>query len=200
MRQTVTAKQPIMPFWLLGWAVVLAVAWLLPNHYPPWSSFHADAWIAVVLALTCRAVIVRSSASTQWHGPAVLVAILVCVPWLQYSAGLISFAGLAWIFTAYFLGRLLALLTGTGWGNPAPTSWPVACFGRSASRLWRLLTCSFRLGWVWWMRASLICGTWAWWVGAPIPISASPINVRHFCSGACWTLGGLTSIRRSDRQ
>lgn len=108
------------PFWLLGWALALAVAWLLPNHYPPWSSFHADAWTAVVLALASLAVIVRSKASTQWHGSAVLVALLACVPWLQYSAGLISFAGQAWISTAYLLGLLLALLTGQRWERACP--------------------------------------------------------------------------------
>nr|MDP2191741.1 Wzy polymerase domain-containing protein [Rhodoferax sp.] len=96
------------------------MAWLLPNHYPPWSSFHADAWTAVVLALASLAVIVRSKASTQWHGSAVLVALLACVPWLQYSAGLISFAGQAWISTAYLLGLLLALLTGQRWERACP--------------------------------------------------------------------------------
>ena len=108
------------PFWLAGWAFALAVAWLLPNHYPPWSSFHADAWAAIVLALSSVAVIARSKASTHWHGSAVLVAVMACVPWLQYGAGLIPFAGQAWTSTAYLLGLLLALLTGQSWERTCP--------------------------------------------------------------------------------
>ncbi|WP_169804395.1 PglL family O-oligosaccharyltransferase [Polaromonas jejuensis] len=111
---------PLTSFWLGGWACALSCAWLLPNHYPPWAGFHADAWTAAVLALASVAVILRSKSPTQWHGSAVLVAVLVCVPWLQYSAGLISFAGQAWISTAYLLGLLLALLTGQRWERACP--------------------------------------------------------------------------------
>lgn len=111
---------PLTPFWLGVWASVLSLAWLVPNHYPPWASFHADAWSAVIMALASAAVIMRSQASTQWHGITVLVALLACVPWLQYSAGLISFAGQAWMSTAYLLGLLLAMLTGQRWERACP--------------------------------------------------------------------------------
>lgn len=74
----------------------------------------------MILSLASAAVIVRSSAAMQWHGSAVMVAVLVCVPWLQYSAGLISFAGQAWMSTAYLLGLLLALLTGQRWERACP--------------------------------------------------------------------------------
>jgi hypothetical protein len=113
-------EPPLSSFWLAAWACALSCAWLLPNHYPPWPSFHADAWTAMILSLASAAVIVRSSAAMQWHGSAVLVAVLVCVPWLQYSAGLISFAGQAWMSTAYLLGLLLALLTGQRWERACP--------------------------------------------------------------------------------
>ena len=112
--------QPLTPFWLAIWAFALSCAWLLPNHYPPWAGFHADAWTAAILLLVTPAVILRSSTPTQWHGSAVLVAVLVCAPWLQYSAGLISFAGQAWISTAYLLGLLLALLVGHHWERACP--------------------------------------------------------------------------------
>jgi hypothetical protein len=115
-----TVCPPLTPFWFGVWACTLALAWLLPNHYPPWASFHADAWSAIVIALASAAMIIRGYAATQWHGSAVLVALLACVPWLQYSAGLISFAGQAWISTAYLLGLLLALLTGQRWERAGP--------------------------------------------------------------------------------
>lgn len=111
---------PPSSIWFGVWACALAVGWLLPNHYLPWAAFHADAWSAMVFALVSAAVILRTSSSIQWHGSAVLVAALACVPWLQYSAGLISFAGQAWMSTAYLLGLLLALLTGQRWEQARP--------------------------------------------------------------------------------
>ncbi len=113
-------RLPLTPFWLAVWASALSLAWLLPNHYPPWASFHADAWACVVIALASAAVIIRCQAAAQWHGSTVLVALLACVPWLQYSAGLISFAGQAWMSTAYLLGLLLALLSGQRWERAGP--------------------------------------------------------------------------------
>ena len=110
-----TIKQPMTPFWLVGWALALAIAWLLPNHYPPWSTFHMDGWMALVLSLACAAVIVRSAGPAVWHGIAVLVAVLVFIPGLQYGFGMVMLTGTAWISTAYLSGFLLALLIGARW-------------------------------------------------------------------------------------
>lgn len=108
-------KQPMTSFWLVGWALALAVAWLLPNHYPPWSSFHMDAWLAVVLSLATAGVVVRSRGPVAWHGIALLVGVLVFIPGLQYGLGMVMLSGTAWVSTAYLIGFLLALLTGAQW-------------------------------------------------------------------------------------
>lgn len=108
------------PFWLVGWTLALAIGWLLPNHQPPWSSFHMDAWVAIVLALGSAAVIFRSSAQVTWHGITLLVAAIVLVPGLQYLSGLVLWSGTAWISSAYLLGLLLALLTGGQWEMAKP--------------------------------------------------------------------------------
>jgi len=71
------------------------------------------------MASASLAVIWRCQAKVEWHMPALLVAVLACIPWLQYSVGLISFAGQAWISTAYLLGLLLAVLTGQRWEKAA---------------------------------------------------------------------------------
>ena len=123
-----TPQQPIMPFWLVGWAIALAVGWLLPNHYPPWSTFHMDAWIAAVLALASAAVILRSTGPAVWHGIAILVAALVCVPMLQFCLGLITLSGTAWISSAYLIGFLLALLTGARWEMATPSQFADGLF------------------------------------------------------------------------
>lgn len=128
-RQMIAIDDPARStFWLSLWAVAMACAWLLPNHYLPWRAFHADAWSGMALSIAAATVIWRSSSPVQWHGLAVLVAALACVPWLQYSMGLISFAGQAWISTAYLLGLLMALLTGQRWERIAPGQLPNALF------------------------------------------------------------------------
>ena len=115
-----TTKQLMTPFWLVGWALMLATTWLLPNHYLPWSTFHMDAWMAIVLSLAATAVIVRSRGPVTWHGIAVLAAILVFIPGVQYGTGLILLSGTAWISTIYLIGFLLALLIGARWESASP--------------------------------------------------------------------------------
>lgn len=113
-------KQSMTPFWLVGWALALALGWLLPNHYLPWTTFHMDAWMAAVLLLACAAVIVRTGRPVRWPGIAVLTAVLVIVPLLQYGFGLVTMSGTAWISTAYLMGFLLVLLSGAQWEAASP--------------------------------------------------------------------------------
>ena len=119
-RLHVNMKQPMTPFWLAGWAVALAVAWVLPNHYPPWSTFHMDAWLAIVLLLAAAALLVRATGPVVWHGITLLAAVLVCIPALQYLFGMVPLSGTAWISTAYLIGFLLALLIGAHWESASP--------------------------------------------------------------------------------
>lgn len=114
-------SRPALPrFWMVAGAVALSLAWVLPNHYAPWSSFHMDSWSAIVLMVIALAVIVRSPGDIAWHPTAWLVAILVCVPWLQYAGGLIFLSGVSWIVSIYLLGLLLALLIGAHWERTSP--------------------------------------------------------------------------------
>lgn len=119
---------PMSSFWLVAWSCTLSVAWLLPNHFLPWTGFHADAWCAVVLLIAAAALIIRSKSTIQWHGSTVLVALLALVPGLQYCTGLISFSGQAWISTAYLLGLLLALLIGQLWERLGSNQLPNGLF------------------------------------------------------------------------
>jgi O-antigen ligase len=110
----------ITPFWLVFWACTLALGWLLPNHQRPWTTFHADAWVALSLSLVSAAVILRSRGPMVWHRLTVLVALLVFIPWIQYVVGMVPLVGNAWIGSAYLLGLLLALLTGALWESSSP--------------------------------------------------------------------------------
>lgn len=111
----------ISPLWPYVGMCVMTCTWLLPNHYYPWSAFHADAWCAVVLSVAALVIALRSRLPTTWHGPTLLVAALVFVPGLQFGLGLISFSGQAWVASAYVLGLLLSLLTGQRWEQFRPS-------------------------------------------------------------------------------
>ena len=108
-------KGYISNFWFFFGALALSFSWLLPNHYMPWTGFHADAWAATVLSLTSVVVIFRSSSYVEWDSISTLTAVLIFLVFFQYISGLIPFAGQAWISAAYLIGFLLAILVGTHW-------------------------------------------------------------------------------------
>lgn len=112
----------------MAWALFLAAGWLLPNHQPPWSSFHMDAWAGAALALASVGVLMRSSHPIGWHGITLLTAVLALVPALQYGFGLVLWSGSAWVSCTYLLGLLLALLTGAEWERARPGQWADALF------------------------------------------------------------------------
>lgn len=115
-----TLLQPLPPLWLGLWIPLLALAWLLPNHYYPWATFHSDAWVAAMLSLASAATFLRVNSKVTWHGLTVIVGLLALVPFAQFFTGLVHFSGLAWVCTAYVLGLLLALLTGAHWEKATP--------------------------------------------------------------------------------
>lgn len=108
------------PVWLTLWSALLSLAWLVPNHFPPWSAFHADAWLALIMLIGATAPLWRVRSSLGWHGLPCLAAVLVIVPWFQFALGLLPFAGQAWMSSTYLLGFLLALLIGARWESGSP--------------------------------------------------------------------------------
>lgn len=106
---------PLSSFWMSLWAACTALAWLLPNHYPPWTTFHLDAWMACVMLTTAAWLQIKVRVPVPWTGLPALVAVVSVVPVLQYAAGLVVQAGNAWVSSAYLLGFLLAWLGGARW-------------------------------------------------------------------------------------
>ena len=117
---SLTAKSPLPPIWMSLWSPLLAAAWLIPNHYYPWATFHSDAWVAVVMAAAAAAVFARAEKSVQWHVLPLVIAALATIPFLQYAVGMLPYSGQAWLYTAYVLGLLLALLAGASWERATP--------------------------------------------------------------------------------
>ena len=106
-------------FWLACGAVGVALAWLLPNHYAPWTTFHMDAWMACVLTAAAGWLFLRARAAAPWTGTPLVLLLAAALPALQHAAGLVVQPGTAWICTAYLLGFLLAWLAGAQWETGA---------------------------------------------------------------------------------
>lgn len=99
-------------FWLGLWPALMALAWLLPNHYIPWRTFHADAWMGAVLGMAFVATVSQYSWPKDWHWTIWVIGALAALPISQHFAGMLPYAGQAWISMLYLLGLMAAMLIG----------------------------------------------------------------------------------------
>lgn len=90
-------------------SIGLVFAYLAPNHYPPWASFHADAVAALALMPVLIWALYQRGEVPSLTAGALLLAL---VPLLQLSVGHISFAGDAIIACLYITGFALAVFCG----------------------------------------------------------------------------------------
>lgn len=81
-------------------AVLLVLSGVNPDHFPPWTSFHSEAPAFIAGALLLLAC---ARKSTRLGAPALLVLLLVGSAWIQWTSGLMRYAGDAWVATAYLL-------------------------------------------------------------------------------------------------
>lgn len=96
---------------------LLAAGWALPNHYPPWSSFHSNAWIAACLILMAMRALWRHRPVIGLGGAhAALAALTLLVP-AQYAAGLLPLPNTALLGWLYVLGFVLAVFLGRVWAQ-----------------------------------------------------------------------------------
>lgn len=101
--------------WLVVWAVFLALGWLLPNHYRPWTSFHSEVWVAFALITVVPWMVFRAPPKFSCDAFVVSVLAAAVVPFVQLAFGQIYYFGHAWINSLYLLGLLIAILTGYCW-------------------------------------------------------------------------------------
>jgi O-antigen ligase len=87
------------------------IAFLLPNHYSPWLSFHQELGVSLALLPLLLAGCLRSTTTTP--NVAIFATILSIVPIVQLVSGQLYFSGDAWINTLYLLG--FAIAAHTGW-------------------------------------------------------------------------------------
>lgn len=93
--------------------LLLGLAWVAPNHYPPWLSFHAEmlALLGFGLWFAGQLVLLHSKYLRLPLLSAVIL-VMACLPWLQVAFGVVHFYGDALLVSFYFAGLLAAIWLG----------------------------------------------------------------------------------------
>ena len=91
--------------------LLLALSFLLPGHYPPWSSFEQQ-WLAALgcLVLVSGGLIVRQNSA--WPPISLLAMASALLPWIQWFTGKEVYLGDAVLSSNYLLAFGLCLLAG----------------------------------------------------------------------------------------
>jgi O-antigen ligase len=101
--------------WLGLGAGIAAVAWLLPNHSPPWPAFYNEFVLAAVFVPMAAWLILRSRAALVAPLASLVVLLLALVPAIQYACGQIAYSGDAVLASMYLSGTGLAIICGRRW-------------------------------------------------------------------------------------
>ena len=101
----------------IGFAV-LALSYLMPGHFLPWTAFQPQ-WVSALalLALGAAAVSLRGAAARRTPlplpGPALLALALTPLPWLQYAFGQLPFLSDALLPGLYLLAFGMSVVVGS---------------------------------------------------------------------------------------
>jgi len=94
-----------------GW-ILLLLAWVVPNHYAPWSAFYSEALaFAGLFSLGCGA-FAKGNIRIALTGVTVVVLPLMAIPMIQYYLGIVYFFGDALMATLYLGAFWVAYLVG----------------------------------------------------------------------------------------
>jgi O-antigen ligase len=96
---------------------LIAAAFLLPNHFPPWVSFQLEAFSALGAALVALSACLLPSGESgfKWPRCAVATLLFAAVPALQYGFGLIWHLSDALLPSAYLLAFAACATTASFW-------------------------------------------------------------------------------------
>jgi O-antigen ligase len=96
----------------IGWGL-LTLCWLLPNHYPPWLNFHAEALALAAVATLVGSVLWKSgTVQPRWPALASWISLFAALPWIQWAFGITFFAGDALMNAYCLMGWAMAVFLG----------------------------------------------------------------------------------------
>jgi hypothetical protein len=113
-----SSNLPRFTAWIYGLGLLLiAIAPLLPNHYPPWVGFHHEAaafagWLALTISIALGA-----RDSLRVPVAAIVPLLISCILWLQYLFGQIPFAGDATTGATYLVCSSAMIIAGANLGR-----------------------------------------------------------------------------------
>jgi O-antigen ligase len=106
-----------MPALPLLAAVVLVLSVVNADHFPPWTSFHAEAPAFAASAVLLFAALAGRQRLRLPPALWLLLALLLTV-WIQLATGVVTYAGDAWVASAYLVAFGAAWIWGYGAGTP----------------------------------------------------------------------------------
>ena len=99
--------------------VLLALAWLVPNHYAPWSTVYSDAVAALALLFFSlangRATVERAAPIAVW-----VVCAVALIPAAQWVTGVLDFSGDAFVSVLYIIAFASSISIGHAAANRNP--------------------------------------------------------------------------------
>lgn len=98
-------------------AAVTAVGWLLPNHYPPWNTFHTNAWVGICLLIAAAGFLRTSPLTPQVSRPGLVLSGLAAIPWIQYGLGMLPLFSAALLASLYLAALAIAFIFGENWSR-----------------------------------------------------------------------------------
>lgn len=108
---TEVAFRPPLFYGLLVFSILQLLAWLLPNHHYPWVTFYQDLLSATALLfLAVSLFITNKKIQIPWLS--ILAAAIALIPFIQWQAGIIPFAGDAIMSSLYISGLAGAIIVG----------------------------------------------------------------------------------------
>jgi len=103
--------------WLL--VMVLAMSWLSPNHYAPWTAFHSELWSACSM-LSIAVVVIHRCRDVLCFPPSLVVVFFALTQvFLGWCSGLIVAGGIAWMSGLYLVGLAGVICLGAIWQSHA---------------------------------------------------------------------------------
>lgn len=117
--KTNIAHSPISLFATLL-TVGLAAGWLLPNHYPPWLAFHANACVAFALLLIALRGLYFTSGAISLTTGGLVLSVVAIIPWVQHWMGLVPLPSDAALISLCLFGAALAYIVALHWSTADP--------------------------------------------------------------------------------
>lgn len=104
-------SKPQSSLHLILFSVLLLIAWLLPNHYLPWTTFYQE-FLSAAALLSIAFVVFATNKKIHVPWLSILIIAISIIPLIQWQANIIPFVGDAIMSSFYIFGLAGAIAVG----------------------------------------------------------------------------------------